>query len=89
MIVGAANSEGQLKEHGKQINWTVAAFFDLRLPYGLAEQSSFEILDCVTETVPDTVEDLGFNVDEYGWKVSISETSPIALATHSSCAIRL
>lgn len=26
-------------------------------------------MDCITETVPDTVEDLGFNVDEYGWKV--------------------
>ena len=30
MIVGAANSEGQLKEHGKPLHWTVAAFFDLR-----------------------------------------------------------
>jgi hypothetical protein len=28
-------------------------------------------MDCITETVPDTVEDLGFNVDEYGWKVSL------------------
>ncbi|KAJ9097453.1 hypothetical protein QFC20_006194 [Naganishia adeliensis] len=55
MIVGAANSEGHLKEH---------------------EQSSFEILDCITETVPDTVEDLGFNVDEYGWKAIISQRVP-------------
>jgi hypothetical protein len=35
------------------------------------EHSSFEILDSVTETVPDTAADLAFNVDEYGWKVGI------------------
>lgn len=40
------------------------------------ENSSFEIMDCITETVPDTVEDLGFNVDEYGWKAIISQRVP-------------
>ncbi|GHJ85294.1 hypothetical protein NliqN6_1696 [Naganishia liquefaciens] len=40
------------------------------------EHSSFEILDCITETVPETVEDLGFNVDEYGWKAIISQRVP-------------
>jgi hypothetical protein len=35
------------------------------------EKASFEVIKTLTETLPDTVPDLGFNVDENGWKVSL------------------
>lgn len=35
-----------------------------------AEKASFEVMKTLTETLPDTVPDLGFNVDENGWKAS-------------------
>lgn len=35
------------------------------------EKVSFEVIKTLTETLPDTVPDLGFNVDENGWKVSL------------------
>jgi hypothetical protein len=43
---------------------------DVRLVHRCIEKVSFEIEQTLTETLPDTVPDLGFNVDECGWKVS-------------------
>lgn len=37
----------------------------------VVEKASFEVIKTLTETLPDTVPDLGFNVDENGWKVSL------------------
>jgi type III polyketide synthase len=37
----------------------------------VTEKASFEVIKTLTETLPDTVPDLGFNVDENGWKVSL------------------
>lgn len=41
-----------------------------------AEHASFELIHAVTHTVPDSAEDLGFHVDEYGWKAVISQRVP-------------
>ena len=40
----------------------------------MVEKSSFEVIKTLTATLPDTVPDLGFNVDECGWKVSRQQT---------------
>lgn len=40
------------------------------------EKSSFEIVHAFSETIPDTPGDLGFQVDEHGWKAVISSQVP-------------
>lgn len=44
-------------------------------PTNLEEHASFDILNCLTESVPDTDHELGFDVHERGWRVSLESHS--------------
>lgn len=60
VVVGANGTWGWVR--GTLTVGFIAFFFP--------EKSSFEVIKTLTATLPDTVPDLGFNVDECGWKVS-------------------
>jgi type III polyketide synthase len=67
MVVGG----GELQEGGESPRPTLLDNLALmpNFPRDPVEKASFEVIKTLTETLPDTVPDLGFNVDENGWKV--------------------
>lgn len=71
MVVGG----GEPQENG-ELRLLTLATIDADRSTRSAEHASFELIHAVTHTVPDSAEDLGFHVDEYGWKAVISQRVP-------------